>query len=43
MARKTKTKKKKKDRSVIEAELFRMMQAIAKDTINAALDELLKE
>ena len=42
MARKTNKKKKKKDKSVIEAELFRMMQAMAKDAINAALDDILK-
>jgi hypothetical protein len=43
MARKTNKKKKKKDKNVIEAELFRMMQAMAKDVINAALDDIFKE
>ena len=43
MARKTNKKKKKKDKSIIEAELFRMMQAIAKDAINTALDDIFKE
>ena len=43
MARKTNKKKKKKDKSIIEAELFRMMQAMFKDAINAALDDIFKE
>ncbi len=40
MARKIKGKKRKKDKSVIEHELFRMIQAIANEAINAALNEI---
>lgn len=43
MARKIKGKKRKKDKSVIEHELFRMMQALAKEAINSALNDILKQ
>ena len=42
MSRKIKSKKKKKDKSVLEHELFRMMQAMAKDAINKAIDDIMK-
>ncbi len=43
MARKYNNKKKKKDKSIIERELFRIIQAMAKDAINKALEDIFKE
>ena len=40
---KKKKKKKQDNKSIIEKELFAMLQVVLKETINTALDEVLKD
>ena len=44
MARKVRgeKKKKKRDKGMLEREIYRLIQAMAKEAINAALEEVMK-
>lgn len=43
MSEKKKDNKKKKNKSILEDEIFRIMQASLKSAMDAALDDLLKD